>query len=48
LLMSKYGVNLTVWIIQFIIIVPNVLNYFTNISTISLTVLPTPCPIHSI
>jgi UDP-GlcNAc:undecaprenyl-phosphate GlcNAc-1-phosphate transferase len=39
LLMSKYGVNLTVWIIQFIIIVPNVLNYFTNISAISLIIL---------
>jgi UDP-GlcNAc:undecaprenyl-phosphate GlcNAc-1-phosphate transferase len=39
LLISKYGVNLTVWIIQFIIIVPNILNYFTNISSISLIIL---------
>jgi len=39
LLISKYGANLTVWIIQLIIIIPNLLNYFINISPILLIML---------
>jgi UDP-N-acetylmuramyl pentapeptide phosphotransferase/UDP-N-acetylglucosamine-1-phosphate transferase len=39
LLVSNYGVNSTILIIQFIIIIPNILNYLTNISSIFLVLL---------
>jgi UDP-N-acetylmuramyl pentapeptide phosphotransferase/UDP-N-acetylglucosamine-1-phosphate transferase len=39
LLISSCGTNLTVWIIQFAIIAPNILNYFTNISSILIIIL---------
>jgi UDP-GlcNAc:undecaprenyl-phosphate GlcNAc-1-phosphate transferase len=38
LLTSRYGKNSTVLIIQIIIIIPNILNYFTNISSASLII----------
>jgi UDP-GlcNAc:undecaprenyl-phosphate GlcNAc-1-phosphate transferase len=39
ILTSKFGTNFTIFIIQFLIIVPNLLNYFTNISSILLIIL---------
>jgi len=39
ILISKFRSNLTVWIVQFLIIIPNILNYFTNISSLLLIIL---------
>jgi len=38
LLLPNHGVNLTILIIQFAIIFPNILNYFTNISSLLLII----------